>query len=832
VNSFKTSSGVIKWAVFLLTVVGASIVIADSHDDVVYQRYGRKIGPSKIAYDFDMKFTELKKPATPQDFEKDAAVFTFDGLGPSRVWRLPECPVYSEWSSLKDYSFGTWVDKGVLKTNYDNSGNVCQAEELQIDGKWKRYFGFVSKHGAAVVPAEEIYLWLPCSCGSTQHIEWIRLPGGTDWGMLGPDAEMQNEKITSRSLAIGDALPVELFVRNRRGIPQNVLWNVYRNSQSGGPAFHKGITLKMGWAPFDPKNPNQYYPGLEDYKPISPIRTNSFDDPAVGQSLETGETAKRGVFDIRDWFNVASPGYYSYHFEFNPAELGLPTDEGNGGGVYMSFTVGTKPKLPTVEELDRDIPPFGGRENETKIRALIKQDIDDRSKQSDHRQPIPEKLPALNYTPFMGDNMSGMESDVVQFSIPNAAFLDTLEQYDRNDACRVLEALMQKEKVLPMKLLLASAAMAKGSQMAALFVLECMTNTDYTVARDTQDALRLALNHSRTNPPAWLVEMACAALSDDRYMTGLQNARIDGATNVFSSDTIIIMSYSADENADLTLALGWSRCTNATPFLIKMAKKTNGRRGPVMALGEMGDPRAIPVLIEFVKQKGSSTTLKGGQVLSDDFLRPVEALGNLHAKEAVPVLLDYIQFPDVIDALEQIGDSRVVEPLQKLIAANGKVAGAPADAELEQERVAEAKIAVASLDTTDRTSKLCELLTDASFNEFQRRSVVWRLGEQPDSQAIPFLAKAIKTDPSGAVVNQAITVLAVFKHKTAVDALIDSFDADFKMKTDWKRAYKPEMFRDNIADSLRTLTGQQIGTDKDQWLKWWTAHRSDVSVLQ
>jgi HEAT repeat protein len=328
--------------------------------------------------------------------------------------------------------------------------------------------------------------------------------------------------------------------------------------------------------------------------------------------------------------------------------------------------------------------------------------------------------------------------------------------------------------------------------------------------------------------------MACAALSDDRYMTGLQNARINGATNVFSGDTIIKMSYSADEDADLTRALGYLHCTNAVPFLIEMVTKTDGRRGPVMALGTLGDARAIPILIDLVKRKGPTATQEKGSVLNDEFLRPVEALGNLRAKESVPTLLDYIQYPDVIEALQSIEDPRAIGRLQKLIESKGNVQkpGVSNDPLLQQNRVAAAKIAVATLDPNNRTLKLCQLLEDPSFNQYQRRSVVWALGDRPDSQAIPFLAEEIKTDKSGAVVNQSITVLAAFKYQAAVDALIESFDADFQGKEDWKRAYKPEMFRENIADSLKQLTGQQIGADKQRWQIWWKAHRDSMPGLQ
>jgi len=82
------------------------------------------------------------------------------------------------------------------------------------------------------------------------------------------------------------------------------------------------------------------------------------------------------------------------------------------------------------------------------------------------------------------------------------------------------------------------------------------------------------------------------------------------------------------------------------------------------------------------------------------------------------------------------------------------------------------------------------------------------------------------------VVNQAITVLGLFKYKAAVDALIDSFDADFRGKSDWRRAYNPGMFRENIATSLNQLTGQKIGAEKQAWLKWWNTHRDAITGLK
>lgn len=822
-NSLRIRCHVIARTLFALGIATSTPALADAHDGIVYQRYSRKVTAGKIRYEFDMEFNELTRPGTQEDVKKGAAVFTFEGLGPSRLWKLPECPIFADWPALKDYPFPG--QEGLVETNFDNCGYVCQAEELEINGQWKRYFGFVSKHGSAVVPAEEVDLWFN-DCGPAPRIEWIKLPGGVDWGVLGPGARTQDGIIVRASLNINDPLPVELYVRNRRGVAQSVLWDIYRVGTNEAPAFHSGISLFLAWAPFNPRTPDRYYPRFSDFTPVNAARTNSFSGGGTGPKLATGEVARRLAFDIRDWFNVAKPGYYQYHFEFGPTELGLPGDERKAGGVYVTFTVGSEPRRLTAEELNRDIPAFGGAEREKRIQNLIKESLGGGGARSDAGKPLPARFPDFNPSPDFGDSNPD-DIEVVGLWIANRALLGALTNYNRIQLRSKLEALMHEESALPMRLLLASEAAPLGSEPAALFLLECMTNTDYGVAQNTDTAIRFALNHYKDNPPDWLVEMAIAALSDERYVTGLEKAGM-------SSDSFFTMSYLADEHGDLTDALGYLKCTNAVPFLIDMAKKTDGRRGPVMALGNLGDPRAIPILIEFVKQKGPSVRQERGRHLVDSFLRPVEALGNLRAKEAVPVLLEHVEHPDVIEALEGIGDSSVIAPLQKLILSEGSIekAGVENDPESKQRRLAAARIAVASLDPGDRAAKLCELLTDPSFDQYQRRTVVWRLGDHPDGCAIPFLAKAIKTDPSGAVVNQAITVLAVFKYKAAVDALITSFDADFKGKSDWKRAYEPEMFRENIADSLSRLTGRHIGADKAQWSKWWEDHRDTVTGLK
>ena len=171
----------------------------------------------------------------------------------------------------------------------------------------------------------------------------------------------------------------------------------------------------------------------------------------------------------------------------------------------------------------------------------------------------------------------------------------------------------------------------------------------------------------------------------------------------------------------------------------------------------------------------------------------------------------------------------MVKPLEELVSNKGRILEANGTEILpskRQERLIRGKITLACLDKDKRVFRLCNLLTDKTFGEFDRREIVWQLGNRPDPKAIPFLIQLIKTDSSGAVVNQSVTVLTAFKNKASVDGLIDCFDANYDGKQDWKRAYSPEMFRANIANSLQEITGQKLGPNKKAWTQWWAKNRS------
>jgi hypothetical protein len=108
-----------------------------------------------------MTFPKLDRPATDADVAATTAVFALHG-GPVRVVALPTWPAKAKWTGPKDHPAlipgKTDLKTGAAKHTEEDrrEGFVWQAEEVQVNGKWERYYGFVGPHAIEKVPAKEI----------------------------------------------------------------------------------------------------------------------------------------------------------------------------------------------------------------------------------------------------------------------------------------------------------------------------------------------------------------------------------------------------------------------------------------------------------------------------------------------------------------------------------------------------------------------------------------------------------------------------------------------------------------------------------------------------
>lgn len=426
---------------------------------------------------------------------------------------------------------------------------------------------------------------------------------------------------------------------------------------------------------------------------------------------------------------------------------------------------------------------------------------------------FPDSFPAFSRILFEGGNLSGWEPAVVRLMISNGELLESLGLY-KPDKLRVeLERRLSAEKSPFMKLMLAGEAAPLGSDQARQFLIEDTRSTDY----DTLESLSLTFStlipRYHENIPRWLIDLALAVEKDARNVVASQNSGYPPGTRV-----------QVREVCGLIDALARAKCREMAPILIdRIEHNRDNTNAAASELAILNDARAVPVLLEFLKRTAKNAGEKeyDTQEVSTSV---AAALCRLHAKEATPIFLQHLAIPEVIELVDSMGDPNAIPALHQLIEANGQVIrdGKPFRKQDEKKRLIAAKIALADLDHQNRCQNLCALLSDPSFeNEFDRRSIVWRLGHKPEVAAVPILLQLVRNDPSGVVVNQTITVLGEYKDPVVVSGLIDCLDADFTNKADWKRTYEPTMFRKNINETLNRITGQNLVPDKQVWRDWW-----------
>jgi len=443
--------------------------------------------------------------------------------------------------------------------------------------------------------------------------------------------------------------------------------------------------------------------------------------------------------------------------------------------------------------------------------------------------PFPEHFPAFSHLRKQWGiflNLDDVEAFVDQKEMSdlryaNVALLNALELYDPTAVRTEFERRMLAEEDDPvMKLLLAVTAARVGGQQAALFLLESMKETDYRRVVKTQQALHDVLGYYQSgDPPDWIIELAKAAMTDERMATGKYYQTME-------KTPFAISRLSGGPGM-----LAGSR--KEIPYLIELVERGDDSGDAVRALASMRDPRVVPVLLNRLKIVIKTARQDGDTVVPHEFHSLAQALADQHVKEATPLLLERLEIEYVPHYLELMGDPRAIPPLRELVAADGKVTrvGESLYPDRAEERMRRAQLALAMLEDGNRVARLARLLHDPSWGEHDRTQVVHRLETCGDPRAIEHLVNAVKTDPSGWVVIFGISALPAFKSKAAVDALIDCFDADFQGKEYGKGEGSPYEFLDRIARSLHDLTDESFGPDKQKWTDWWRENR-DTSELK
>ena len=314
-----------------------------------------------------------------------------------------------------------------------------------------------------------------------------------------------------------------------------------------------------------------------------------------------------------------------------------------------------------------------------------------------------------------------------------------------------------------------------------------------------------------TKPPSWVVELSIAALSDERFATGLEQANF-GRGTAFPLATC--------ETRNLEYRLCEAKCYEAVPVLIQRLKKCNSFSSASL-LAAMGDKRLIPVFMERAEKAATVAGSAAGNEISFEFRDAADALAKLQAHEAVPLFLGYVEFPEIISDLGEMSDPRAAPVLLEIVSKHGKIVrnGRDLSPELADKRLYAANVTLAQLDSINGVHHLGKMLGDQSLSVDQRYYVLIDLARLNDPGAIPYMENVIKAECSVRpnekeftrpfLIYMAIDDLGEFKSKAAVQALIECFDLKYQEEEHGKgERATPETYRNRIAMSLQRITGQ------------------------
>ena len=206
-----------------------------------------------------LAFDPLDHPATADDVAQGRAIFSLVGPGAEvRRVALPSYPIVAQWTKLEIfpdefYISRTFDAKGHARPNIEGlqTGRVWQAEEIREGDRWRRVYGFVGRHALTRVPAEEIEF----------PIAWRQ-----GWSPFSTDLDV---RMVVKDATTTDPIPVEVQLRNHRGIEATIPTDLVRNV-GGEPTLREGIAFQLIRVSDQAEQPDPFA-GLQSGAPEKPF---------------------------------------------------------------------------------------------------------------------------------------------------------------------------------------------------------------------------------------------------------------------------------------------------------------------------------------------------------------------------------------------------------------------------------------------------------------------------------------------------------------------------------------------------------------------------------
>lgn len=297
----------------------------------------------------------------------------------------------------------------------------------------------------------------------------------------------------------------------------------------------------------------------------------------------------------------------------------------------------------------------------------------------------------------------------------------------------------------------------------------------------------------------------------DLLLKHIANGSLDGNT----ASGVLYRDKNSDHFATAPVSsicwtLGAMKCERAAPTLIGILERHPGMKNAVYALGEISDPKAIPILMKTLKNPSGNVE------------REVAALGKLKAKEAVPILIDRLGKPEkfgsvkiTLEALLAIGDKQAIKPIRDYIATNPSKA-----------MTAAANRVLVQFDSDDPTGELLALLNNKA-EEPERSELVFALARYPDdTRVLQRLSTMARKSDSAYMRRAAVYQLGQISTAESLLVLASLLDTSFpsNLTAEWGWKQIPDdftkYFRDQSHRILREKTGKDFPAESAPWSEY------------
>jgi hypothetical protein len=256
-------------------------------------------------------FPKIDHPATPDDVKLGHAIFSLSGT--TRIFHLPDFPIEAWRPDRKtDPSEGSettadGTSKSIIM--YNTEGRVWQAEEVLVDGKWERYYGFVGRYQLEKVPAAEIRFSYQGADGNVTKEISGTIEGPQDYVQGQPNFSFAIHNFSQ----LDSPLPVKVKISNGSGLDQLVP-SALMLPPGAKIMLPQGISLSLSYSEKIPpkvasfSEPPFNYGSWQDVPLRKEVQIAASNTP--GPTLVPTKTFTVLDIDLRDFFDMSHPGTY------------------------------------------------------------------------------------------------------------------------------------------------------------------------------------------------------------------------------------------------------------------------------------------------------------------------------------------------------------------------------------------------------------------------------------------------------------------------------------------------------------------------------------------